>query len=237
MRAIEVAGLAAIVIVSCHDPDMNGPSGALASTSHGTNPTTHGSSPSDATLEVGTFTWTGPSPEELAARARREEDERRERERVIEEERRRQDELRRSQVEAAARAEEERERQRVESEKKRQRELMQGLAKGRVIGSVSASNPCMDILVRDHSGVDGDRVRLTFNGHEIESNVTLTRTAQSYRVDLPFGPSVVTAEALNEGSSPPNTAEMTVKPCTGAEQTFRWNMKTGDLSSVTVERH
>ena len=171
-----------------------------------------------AERESGTFVWVGPTPEELADAERRKE------------------ERRLKVAAAAAEAIAETERRRVKTARIRQERIAERIVKGKIIGSVSMSTDCLDISVRDHGGVDGDRVRLTFNDDVIAMNYKLTGVSRSFRVDLPRGPSFVVAKALNEGSSKPNTAQLMLRPCGGSKRTFTWKMKTGEINSVGVVR-
>ncbi len=66
------------------------------------------------------------------------------------------------------------------------------------------------ISVRDHASIDGDRIDLFVNGQKVLSNYTLTSSPYGVPVKLRSGDNEVTVTALNEGSSSPNTVEVSV---------------------------
>jgi len=171
-----------------------------------------------ATVTTGTFVWSGPTPEELAEAERREEERRRQ-----------------AAAEAARQRKEDR-LERVKAEKAQQRLIVSRLPKGKVIGSVTMPKRCVEIMVRDHGGVDGDRIKLKLNNKVIVRNLTLTDSWKSYRRRVPRGPSYVIAKALNEGDNSPNTAELAIRPCNGTQRVYQWKMKTGERRSVKLDR-
>jgi len=64
----------------------------------------------------------------------------------------------------------------------------------------------------DGTAVDNDRVAILFNGTEVLPDYTLTKTKKEIR--LPVGGNelnIISIKALNEGSEPPNTANITIR--------------------------
>ncbi|QCW98610.1 hypothetical protein FGM00_00175 [Aggregatimonas sangjinii] len=78
------------------------------------------------------------------------------------------------------------------------------------LGEVKSNGKFVGVVCRDHEYVDGDRVRIYLNGDVIDPNVMLSGTFKGINVDLKKGFNRLEFEALNEGSSSPNTAQVDV---------------------------
>jgi hypothetical protein len=78
------------------------------------------------------------------------------------------------------------------------------------LGDVTVSQRDITISVRDHASIDGDRIDLFVNGAKVLSDYTLTSSSHSVAVTLNSGENSVMVTALNEGSSSPNTVEVSV---------------------------
>jgi len=78
------------------------------------------------------------------------------------------------------------------------------------MGEVKSNGKFVGVVCRDHEYVDGDRVRIYLNGDVVDPNVMLTGTFKGVNIDLKKGFNRIEFEALNEGSSPPNTAQVDV---------------------------
>ena len=93
------------------------------------------------------------------------------------------------------------------------------------------------MVCRDHEYVDGDRVRIYLNGNIIEQNLTLTAGFQGLNVDLKEGVNILIFEALNQGASGPNTAQVDVYDEKGNLMYQNvWNLSTGARGTMTVIR-
>ncbi len=106
---------------------------------------------------------------------------------------------------------------------------------GQELGKISTASKKLVIECRDHSFVDGDRVRVYLNKRIIYRTVSLVGSYFAINVELDEGFNRIDIEALNQGSSGPNTAEFIVIDQTGnviAEK--EWNMLTGNIATLVV---
>jgi hypothetical protein len=100
------------------------------------------------------------------------------------------------------------------------------------------------ILLDDSKSKDGDTVSVTLNDSTTplvgRANLNRDRRIPPPHFVLDIGHNHLKVRALNEGSSSPNTARVTVDPCRhGAPKSFDWsdtNMKTGDIRIITIVR-
>ena len=99
--------------------------------------------------------------------------------------------------------------------------------------------PMGDITLRfyDHGSVDGDRVKLEWNGDLLRKDLLLDgEPGTTITVTVDEEDNFLNITALNEGSSPPNTDTIVVTPCRdGRSESFMWNMKTGQVQFLTIE--
>lgn len=103
------------------------------------------------------------------------------------------------------------------------------------LGKLETSAQRIRIECRDHSYVDGDRVRLYVNEQVVRSNIILYGGYYSVDIDLKEGFNRIDIEALNQGTSGPNTAEFRVFDDQGnllADQ--EWNILTGYIATLVV---
>lgn len=105
------------------------------------------------------------------------------------------------------------------------------------LGSIKTVSKFVGVVCRDHEYVDGDRVRIYLNGNIIEQNLTLTAGFQGLNVDLKEGVNILIFEALNQGASGPNTAQVDVYDEKGNLMYQNiWNLSTGARGTMTVIR-
>lgn len=103
------------------------------------------------------------------------------------------------------------------------------------LGDFKTNAKFIGIVARDHEYVDGDRVKIYFNGNVVEYNMLLSGTFKGVNVDLVEGFNRLDFEALNQGSSGPNTAQVVVTDETGKVlHNNRWNLSTGSKASLIV---
>lgn len=103
------------------------------------------------------------------------------------------------------------------------------------LGKIETNTKSVRIEYRDHSYVDGDRVRVYLNEKVVRSSVTLQAGYLSIDINLVEGFNRIDIEALNQGSSGPNTAEFRVFDGKGnllADQ--EWNILTGNIATLVV---
>jgi len=78
------------------------------------------------------------------------------------------------------------------------------------LGNLITKSKYIRIKCRDHEYVDGDRIKLFLNKAVIHPNITLAGTFYTIDIELNEGLNTIEFEALNEGLSSPNTAELKV---------------------------
>lgn len=105
------------------------------------------------------------------------------------------------------------------------------------LGDIKNNGKFVGIVCRDHEYVDGDRVRISVNGHVIDHNVLLTGSFKGVNVDLEKGFNRLDFEALNEGSASPNTAQVDVYDDTGQLiYSNKWLLSTGSKATLIVTK-
>lgn len=103
------------------------------------------------------------------------------------------------------------------------------------LGDVKTTAQFVGIVCRDHEYVDGDRIKIYLNGEVVAFNLLLAATFKGINVDLVPGFNRIEFEALNQGSSGPNTAQVTVTDDTGKViHNNRWNLSTGSRASLIL---
>lgn len=105
------------------------------------------------------------------------------------------------------------------------------------LGEVKSNGKFVGIVCRDHEYVDGDRVKIYVNGAVADPNILLTGSFKGINVDLQKGFNQIVFEALNEGSSSPNTAQIDVYDDTGKMiYSNKWLLSTGAKASLVVTK-
>ncbi|WP_112379732.1 hypothetical protein [Flagellimonas maritima] len=103
------------------------------------------------------------------------------------------------------------------------------------LGDVKTSAKFVGIVCRDHEYVDGDRVKIYVNGEVVEPNILLSGSFKGINLDLIKGFNRLDFEALNQGSSGPNTAQVVITDDKGQIiHNNRWNLSTGSKASLIV---
>ena len=93
----------------------------------------------------------------------------------------------------------------------------------------------IEIAYFDHGQIDGDRVSVLLNGQVVASNITLALSPQSVKVRLRDGTNRVSFQALNEGTTSPNTATFYIYDGNGNEiYQNAWNITEGYRSTLLV---
>jgi len=91
------------------------------------------------------------------------------------------------------------------------------------------------ILCRDNQFVDGDRVRIYINDIIIQENVLLEGDYKIFEITLKNGFNKIDIEAINQGSSGPNTAEFQVIDDKGASISVnQWNLSAGFKATIVI---
>ncbi len=107
--------------------------------------------------------------------------------------------------------------------------------KDQYLGEIRTQTGNVTIMYRDHEYVDGDRVRIFVNGDIVKTSVYLSGSFSGFTFPLQVGFNKVEFQALNQGSSGPNTAELMIYDETGATlASNEWNLNTGRKASVSI---
>jgi hypothetical protein len=114
-------------------------------------------------------------------------------------------------------------------------EIKSEFGKGQLLGTFGTDSKTIEVLCRDHQYVDGDRVRIIVNGQVVVHNINLRADFQSFLIDLKEGRNVIEFEALNQGTSGPNTAHFRVFDSNNNLITENvWNLLTGVKATLVV---
>jgi len=103
------------------------------------------------------------------------------------------------------------------------------------LGTLNSASSTVRIEVRDHSLVDGDRIRVYLNEQLLSQNIMLNGLYHIINIDLKNGYNRIDIEALNQGYSGPNTAEIRVYDEKGYLLSAReWNINTGNFATLGI---
>jgi len=106
------------------------------------------------------------------------------------------------------------------------------------LGKLETDTKRVRIECRDHSYVDGDRVRISVNNVIVRSNVVLKGGYYMVDIDLNEGFNRIDIQALNQGTSGPNTAEFLVFDGKGNLLASKeWNILTGYVATLIVTKN
>ncbi|MSP84655.1 MAG: hypothetical protein EXR18_02350 [Flavobacteriaceae bacterium] len=114
-------------------------------------------------------------------------------------------------------------------------EVSQAFRKNQNLGDFKTKAIFLKILCRDNQFVDGDRVRIYINDLIIQENVLLDYNFQEFEMTLKTGFNKIDIEALNQGTSGPNTAEFQVYDDKGKQiSANQWNLSSGFKATIIV---
>jgi len=114
-------------------------------------------------------------------------------------------------------------------------EVTQEFRRNQNLGDFKTKSLFVKILCRDNQFVDGDRVRIYINDLIIQENVLLEGFYQTFEITLKNGFNKIDIEAINQGSSGPNTAEFQVFDDKGASiSANQWNLSTGFKATIVI---
>ncbi len=103
------------------------------------------------------------------------------------------------------------------------------------LGDIKTDSKFVTIQYRDHEYVDGDRIRVFVNGDIMVSNVTLAARFQGFQLPLQDGFNKIDFQALNQGTSGPNTAQLQILDEGGnLLASYEWNLLTGNKATAIV---
>lgn len=105
------------------------------------------------------------------------------------------------------------------------------------LGDIKSNGKFVGIVCRDHEYVDGDRVKIYVNDMVVEPNLLLTGAFKGINVDLQSGFNKIDFEALNHGSSAPNTAQVDVYDENGQLlYSNKWLLSSGSKATLIVTK-
>lgn len=103
------------------------------------------------------------------------------------------------------------------------------------LGNFKLDSKFVNIRYRDFGEVDGDQIRVFLNGHVIYENIFLDGYFKGIEISLEKGFNKIDFEALNQGTTGPNTAEFQVfddnEKLVSSNQ---WNLVTGFKASIMI---
>lgn len=103
------------------------------------------------------------------------------------------------------------------------------------LGKFESNAKYIKIVCRDHEYPDGDKVRILINDRVVVPEIILESASKEYYLDLGVGFNKIEFEALNQGTSGPNTAAFRVYDDKGNVITSNeWNLTTGVKAIVVI---
>ena len=102
-------------------------------------------------------------------------------------------------------------------------------------GEIRTKSAYLDILSADYGLEDGDRIRVLVNDRVVIQEFTLTNNIRALQLQLLPGFNKIEFEAMNQGTSGPNTAQFTIYDDKEKQlMSNQWNLATGFKASVMV---
>ncbi|SFQ50120.1 hypothetical protein [Flavobacterium akiainvivens] len=102
-------------------------------------------------------------------------------------------------------------------------------------GEVRSKSKYVQIMARDFEYVDGDRIKVLVNDVTVVDEITLTSDFKGITLTLKDGFNKIDFEALNQGTSGPNTAEFRIYDDKETQITGnQWNLATGFKASIII---
>lgn len=102
-------------------------------------------------------------------------------------------------------------------------------------GEYRSNGKFVSVMARDFGYQDGDRIKVLVNGTVIISDIMLTNEFKPIQITLQPGFNKIDFEALNQGTSGPNTAEFRVYDDNEVLiSSNQWNLATGFKATVMI---
>ncbi|MFZ3273505.1 MAG: hypothetical protein WA143_04465 [Lutibacter sp.] len=103
------------------------------------------------------------------------------------------------------------------------------------LGTVKSTTKTVKIECRDFGLVDGDRIQIYLNNTIVSTNIGLKGNYFVVYLNLEEGFNRIDFQALNQGYSGPNTAEMIVYDAMGNTISSKeWNLATGETATLGI---
>jgi len=111
--------------------------------------------------------------------------------------------------------------------------IQYGSTTNQFLGDFETDSKFVNIVYRDHEYFDGDRIRVYYNDDVIERNILLENQYKGFKLNLKEGFNKIDFQALNQGTSGPNTAEFQVMDDNGVIiSSNQWNLATGVKATI-----
>jgi hypothetical protein len=105
------------------------------------------------------------------------------------------------------------------------------------LGSFRTDSKSVNIICRDFQYPDGDRVTIFVNDIPVVHNIVLTNSYQKFNIPLEVGINKIAFQALNQGTSGPNTAAFKVYNDAGVLiSSNEWNLATGAKATINIAK-
>jgi len=103
------------------------------------------------------------------------------------------------------------------------------------LGTVRSNTKTVKVECRDYSYVDGDRIRIFVNEQVVSDNISLKGNYYVYYITLEKGYNRIDFQAINQGLSGPNTAELNLYDANGnLISSKEWALGTGQNATLGV---
>ncbi len=107
--------------------------------------------------------------------------------------------------------------------------------KDQYLGDLKTKAKQATIMYRDHEFVDGDMIRVWVNGEVEIPRVRLEGSFRGFNLKLQDGFNKIDFEALNQGTSGPNTAQVNIYDEIGnLLASYEWNLLTGNKATTII---
>jgi hypothetical protein len=105
------------------------------------------------------------------------------------------------------------------------------------LGSFRTQSKSVNIICRDYQYPDGDRVTIYVNDIPVIYNIVLEQSYKKFNIPLEVGINKIVIEALNQGTSGPNTAAFKVYNDAGVLiSSNEWNLATGAKATLLIAK-
>ncbi|MBC9798249.1 hypothetical protein [Sinomicrobium weinanense] len=105
----------------------------------------------------------------------------------------------------------------------------------RYLGDFKTKSRAVKIVCRDHEYVDGDRVRIYLNDSIVVDDIVLEGGYKGFDLPLQKGFNKIDFQALNQGTSGPNTAELRIYGDQGELLSANeWLLNTGGKATMII---
>ena len=118
------------------------------------------------------------------------------------------------------------------------KEAKEEYGRDQYLGDYLTKGDFVELYCRDHEFVDGDKVNVYLNGMLVQRSVSLMGGYKPILISLKPGFNTIEFEALNQGTSGPNTAELILFDEKGQSLAHKeWNLLTGSKARIVVVKN